>query len=131
MLAKIGTTSPILEPESVKTSFAFLGVQINKVKKQEYSLLLESYTKPKTQLESYSNIYPWKVSKKIQLPLGTLRLLASAFFQLKLGHGYLKSYLHRLNIASNNKYKYGKTKNTKHLLLYCSLYREERIRLFS
>jgi ribonuclease HI len=48
VLAKIGTTSPILEPELVKTSFAFLGVQINKVKKQEYRLLLESYTKPKT-----------------------------------------------------------------------------------
>ena len=48
MLAKIGTTSPILEPKSVKTSFAFLGVEINKVKKQEYRLLLESYTRPKT-----------------------------------------------------------------------------------
>jgi hypothetical protein len=48
MLAKIGTTSPILEPELVKTSFAFLGVQINKVKKQEYRVLLESYTKLKT-----------------------------------------------------------------------------------
>ena len=33
VLAKIDTTSPILEPESVKTSFTFLGVQINKVKK--------------------------------------------------------------------------------------------------
>jgi len=48
VLAKIGTTSPILEPELVKTSFAFLGVKINKVKKLEYRLLLESYTKPKT-----------------------------------------------------------------------------------
>ena len=47
-LAKLGTTSPILEPESVKTSFAFLGTEINKVKKLEYRLLLESYTKPKT-----------------------------------------------------------------------------------
>ena len=46
VLAKIGTTSPILEPELVKTSFTFLGVQINKVKKQEYRLLLESYTRP-------------------------------------------------------------------------------------
>jgi hypothetical protein len=45
-------------PELVKTSFAFLGIQINKVKKQEYRVLLESYTKPKTQLELYSNIYP-------------------------------------------------------------------------
>jgi hypothetical protein len=43
VLAKIGTTSPILEPELVKTSFAFLGVEINKVKKLEYELLLESY----------------------------------------------------------------------------------------
>jgi hypothetical protein len=56
-LAKIGTATTISNPESVKTSFAFLGVEINKVKKLEYRLLLESYTKPKTQLESYSNIY--------------------------------------------------------------------------
>jgi len=33
--------------------------------------------------------------------------------------------------VSNNKYKCGKTKNTKHLLLYYELYKEERIRLFS
>ena len=128
-LAKTATT--ISNPESVKTSFAFLGVQINKVKKQEYRVLLESYTKPKTQLESYSNIYPWKVSKKINLPLGILRPLASAFFQLKLGHGYIKSYLYRLNIVSNNKCKCGQTENAKHLLLYCTLYKEERARLFS
>ena len=71
------------------------------------------------------------MSKRINLPLGTLRPLASAFFQLKLGHGYIKSYLHRLKIASNNKCKCGKTENAKHLLLYCELYKEERIRLFS
>ena len=71
------------------------------------------------------------MSKRINLPLGTLRPLASAFFQLKLGHGYLKSYLHRLNIVSNNKCRCGKTENAKHLLLYCELYKEERIRLFS
>src|SRR6195256_2305669 len=63
--------------------------------------------------------------------MGILRPIASAFFQLKLGHGYLKSYLYRLNIASNNKCKYGKTENAKHLLLYYELYKEERIRLFS
>jgi len=71
------------------------------------------------------------VSKRINLPLGTLRPLASAFFQLKLGHGYLKSYLHRLNIVSNNKCRCGKTENAKHLLLYYTLYKEERSRLFS
>ena len=63
--------------------------------------------------------------------MGILRPIASAFFQLKLGHGYLKSYLYRLKIVSNNKYKYSKTKNTKHLLLYYILYREECFRLFS
>jgi ribonuclease HI len=57
-LAKIGTTTTILgNPRLVKTSFTFLGVEINKVKKLEYRLLLESYTKPKTQLELYNNIY--------------------------------------------------------------------------
>jgi hypothetical protein len=45
ILAKIGITSPILEPKLVKTFFAFLGIEINKVKKQEYRLFLESYTR--------------------------------------------------------------------------------------
>jgi hypothetical protein len=57
ILAKIGTTSLILEPELVKTFFIFLGIKINKIKKLEYKLLLESYTRPKTQLELYNNIY--------------------------------------------------------------------------
>ena len=43
----------------------------------------------------------------------------------------IKSYLYRLKIASNNKYKCGKTENIKHLLLYYELYKEERFRLFS
>ena len=45
ILAKIGTTSLILEPKLVKTFFIFLGIKINKVKKQEYRLFLESYTR--------------------------------------------------------------------------------------
>jgi hypothetical protein len=69
--------------------------------------------------------------RDITLHLRTLKPLASAFFQLKLGYGYLKSYLYKLNIMFNNKCKCGKTKNAKHLLLYYTLYKEERNRLFS
>jgi hypothetical protein len=87
---------------SDKTSFAFLGIQINQLKKQEILDYLEALKKPVSQ-DSYSKIYSWKISKKINLPLKTKRELASSFFQLKLGHGYLKAYLHRLNIISTDK----------------------------
>ena len=40
----------------------------------------------------------------------------------KLDYKYLKFYLYKLNIISNNKYKYSKTKNIKYFFLYYILY---------
>ena len=123
-LAKLATES-IDCLLSYKTSFAFLGIRINQLKKEEIYSILESEKKSKSP-ESYSNTFLWKISNKINLPLGTKRELASSFFQLKLGHGYLKSYLHRLNILSDNKCKCGLAETTKHLLLVCKKYRIQR-----
>jgi len=109
----------------VRTSFAFLGIRLNGLKRQDIEDIL-ALQKPASNQESYTKTYPWKISKKIALPLATKRELASSFFQLKLGHGYIKSYLYRLKLVSNNKCKCGENKTTMHLLLSCLFYQEDR-----
>jgi ribonuclease HI len=121
-LAKKATT---IRPLVEETSFAYLGIQINKLKNQDIFNIL-SLQKPSKYLDSYTSIYTWKISKKISLPLGIKRELASSFFQLKLGHGYIKSYLYRLKLVANNKCKCGRIETTKHLLLDCSLFIGQR-----
>src|SRR6201747_323963 len=127
-LAKLATNSTncLL---SNKTSFAFLGIKINELKKQEIQSILDLAKKSKSQ-ESYSNIYSWSISNKINLPKGTIRALASSFFQLKIDYGYLKSYLYRLNLVSNNKCKCGLKETTLYLLLYYKNYTLEHKALF-
>ncbi|KAH9207136.1 hypothetical protein DL95DRAFT_396311, partial [Leptodontidium sp. 2 PMI_412] len=38
---------------------------------------------------------------------------------LKIGHGYIKSYLHKLGYTSNDRCRYGAKETAKHLLLSC------------
>ena len=97
-----------------KTSFAYLGIRINQLKKLKINSILGSIKKPRY-LDSYSNTYLWRVSNKILVPSGIKRELASSIYQLKLGHGYLKSYLYRLNIIANNKCTCSLEKTPKHL----------------
>ena len=68
---------------------------------------------------SYRNQFPWRLWTKIQLPPGTKRILASSFYQLKLGHGYIKAYLHRIGQAGNSRCRCGKKETAEHLLLSC------------
>ena len=121
-LAKEATLEPNI---SETTSFAYLGIEINKLKTLELYNYLQSQ-KPSYYPGSYFNTYQWKLSNKIAIPRGTKRETASSFFQLKLGHGYLKSYLYRLNIATSNKCVCGQIETTTHLLLHCPIYKEER-----
>ena len=67
----------------------------------------------------YTTKFEWKISPKLQIPRTTKRELASSFYQLKLGHGYIKSYLYRLNHTSNNKCSCGQKEIPEHLLLSC------------
>ena len=108
-----------------KTSFAYLGIRINQLKKLEINSILGSIKKPRY-LDSYSNTYLWRIFNKILVPSGIKRELASSIYQLKLGHGYLKSYLYRLNIIANNKCCCGLEETPKHLLLVCKDYRVQR-----
>ena len=77
---------------------------------------------------TYFDRFTAQISSRIHLPK-TARAVASAFFQLKLGHGYFGSYLHPLGHASSNKCLCGKKETPEHLILACSLYKDQRIRL--
>ena len=55
------------------------------------------------------------------------RLIFTTFTQIKLGHGYFKSYLVRLPAYENNLYHICKVKQTpEHILMSCKQYRAEQ-----
>ena len=76
---KLAKQATCIQPSSNYTSFAFLGIQINKVMKSEIELYLE-HNKNSKSLSSYASRYSYKVSKKILLLSGTIREQASSFF---------------------------------------------------
>jgi hypothetical protein len=116
-LAKQATT---IAPSTDETSYAVLGCRVRKVSTREWESVLDQYD---TQLNrnpaTYKTQFPWQIRSKVQLPTGTKRELASSFFQLKLGHGYLKSYLARLGHTENDNCRCGKKETAQHLLLSC------------
>jgi hypothetical protein len=125
-LAKEATT---LNPISDEISFAYLGTEINQLKSKEWINLLIS---PNINNPSaYINKYPWKIGRKLQIPIGTKRELASSFYQLKLGHGYIKSYLFKLGHTSSNKCDCGQIETPEHLILSCKKLNEARKELKS
>jgi ribonuclease HI len=79
-----------------------------------------------TKTTKYSNLYGWTTPRKCQLPRGIPRLTASAFYQLKLRHGYFKKYLHIRGHTSTDRCVCGATETIEHLLLSCPQYRSER-----
>ena len=126
-LAKEATT---LTPESDETSFAALGCKINELRTVEWNALLDQYDQiPNTNTTSYKKHFSWKLGSKLQLPTGTRRELASAFYQLKLGHGYLKSYLFRLGHSDSDRCRCGQKETSEHLLLSCRKLQVARAKL--
>jgi ribonuclease HI len=116
-LAKAATK---LAPSTDKTSFAVLGSRARKVSTKEWESVLDQYDKqPNQNPATYKKQFPWQLRTKIQIPQGTKRELASSFYQLKLSHGYIKSYLHRIGRAESDLCRCGKRETTEHLLLSC------------
>jgi ribonuclease HI len=66
--------------------------------------------------------------RKFTLPPAQRKAL-SAFFQLKLGHGYFGSYKRRINSEYHGLCSCGKYQSPSHLLLSCPLYKTERDQL--
>ena len=122
---KLAKTAALALPDSETTSYAYLGTQIRELQTLAWLDLLNSQ-KASTNLSSYSQLFPWKLHSKIRLPTGTKREIASAFFRLKLGHGYLKNYLFRLGHTENNRCQCGIVESTAYLLLKCPMLNEAR-----
>ena len=69
-----------------------------------------------------------KIQQRPVIIKGTRRETASAFYQLKIGHGYFKAYLHKRGHSSYNYCSCNsRTRETlEYLLLSCTRYKEER-----
>jgi ribonuclease HI len=117
-LAKAAT---LQKPTLNQTSFAVLGLKTKKLKRLEWGIYLNT-AKP----TNYSKRFTWNIKSKISVPISTKRELASAFYQLKFGHGYIKSYLYRLKHIGNDKCACGQRETTEHLLLSCRNLKEAR-----
>ena len=116
-LAKQATT---LAPDTNETSFAVLGCKAKEVSIREWESVLDQYERtPNQNTTTYRKQFPWQLRSKIHLPPGTRRELASSFFQLKLGHGFIRSYLYRLGHTDSDLCRCGRRETTAHLLLSC------------
>jgi ribonuclease HI len=126
-LAKEATKS---NPTTNTGSFAVLGMKIKARTKANWIDQLAKYKdkaiakNPRT----YASQFLWTIRQQMLIPLYTLRATASAFFQLKLGHGYFKSYLASRN-QTTDKCSCGAKQTPTHLLLSCKWYKEERKKL--
>lgn len=126
MLAKLGTKR---ELSSSITSLSTIATNARLASLEQWNQHLEQYTdKPNSNPASYAKKYQWKTSTKMKLlvPKGTKRATSSAFYQLKIGHGYFKSYLHRLGHSETNTCSCGIKETPEHLLLTCSKLAAER-----
>jgi ribonuclease HI len=122
-LAKEATK--LVPPDLEETSFALIGPRIKQINSLEWKAYLGKQKRSQNPA-AYSRTFKWKLNSKMQVPIGTKRVLASAFYELKLGHGYFKSYLHRLGRAANHACQCGKKETPEHLLLSCPELRESR-----
>ena len=115
-------------PSSSITSLALTSIKIKNLATKEWTQHLHHYTAIATRQNprTYAAKFTWKIRKKLCIPQGTRRETASAFYQLKTGHGYNKSYLHRFNKTETNKCSCGVLQSPEHLLLSCKNYNIER-----
>jgi hypothetical protein len=90
----------------------------------------KSYAKASTKRQrgpgSYFNRFEWIPRKRIEAKAS--RKTQSAYYTLKLGHGYFKSYLHRFHKTASNRCECGREETPEHLLLRCALYKDKRSR---
>ena len=120
-----------LSPSSDVTSLALIGIKIKNLALQEWREYLQQYTRGAVQKNpnTYAARFAWKIRKRLSIPSGTRRETACAFYRLKTGHGYTKSYLHRTGKSESDKCSCGAVQSPQHLLLSCRRYSRERSRL--
>jgi ribonuclease HI len=115
-------------PISNITSLAMTGIKIKGLATIDWQKILSKSTPQAVQnnRNSYAATYSWKIGRKLKIPLGTKREIASAFYQLKIGHGYNKGFLYRIGKADSPLCSCGVRQTPEHLLLSCKWFSEER-----
>lgn len=120
-LAKEGSMLP---PVSGHTSWTFWRSRARQAVRREWRL---QTLKRET---FYKETFGWKGKKRLDIPENTARKTASAYYQLKLGHGYFRAYLRRFGIIQSSECQCGhRTQDPHHLLLCCKLYHQQRKRV--
>jgi hypothetical protein len=89
------------------------GLRIKQLAKTEWLSNIQLYDQKKgiTRLD--------KLDSTVKIPRGTSRLLASTFYQLKLGHGYNRAYLSRIGKVDFSDCSCGQIETAKHLVFDC------------
>ena len=94
-------------------SLAFIKRKIKESSLNEWQIEYEKSKKGRY-YSQFENAPKWKAFSKIQR-----KQTWSAYIQLKLGHGYFKSYLARFLDYSDKCYTCGTKENPEHLILHC------------
>ncbi|KAH7548755.1 hypothetical protein BM1_10921 [Bipolaris maydis] len=118
-----------LDPSSSRTSLAVIGTRIKQLGEREWLSYLGQYGRKAITLNptTYAARYKWKTRKQIATP-PTSREASSAFYQLKLGHCYLRDFLFKRGKVDSKACpcNYRATQDPAHILLSCTLYKEAR-----
>jgi ribonuclease HI len=106
-------------------------ISLTYIKSQIKKSLLQSwcnYYKSAIKGSYYQNLNIQPAWKPLNLQLKTSRIVWSSYMQLKLGHGYFKSYLNRLPDYNSDKCDCDGNyiQSPAHLLLECSKYQAEQ-----
>ncbi|KAH7553336.1 hypothetical protein BM1_08309 [Bipolaris maydis] len=121
-----------LDPSSSRTSLAIIGSRIKQLGEREWLSYLGQYRRKAIALNptTYAARYKWKTRKQIATP-PTSREASSAFFQLKLGHCYLRDFLFKRGKVDSKvcPCNYRATQDAAHILLNCALYKEARTKM--
>jgi ribonuclease HI len=114
---------------SESTSRAYLGTEIQKIQTAEQRQEYTAYREKALSRSSYAKTYPLSTTLSIKTPRGLPREITSAFYSIKLQHGYFNSYLERFKKTDSNLCSCYKVQSPKHLLLECPRYKIEREQL--
>ena len=117
-----------MRPLSDTTSLAVIGMRLKSITTTEWSKVLADYKPAAIQRNgaTYASKYDWKVRKRLGVPPGTRREVASAFYQLKIGHGYLKDHLYRITKSDSPLCSCGARQTPEHVLLSCKWLKDDR-----
>ena len=128
---QLAKAAAMMPPTSTLTSLALTGIKIKDLTHKEWMKTLHEHkdTAVKKNPNTYAANFRWRIRKRLAVPVGTKRLTASTFYQLKLGHGYLKAYLARIRKSDSSHCSCGAIQTANHLLLSCKWYRQERRQL--